>query len=43
MCEQFKGGGKSDHVVVVRLACVPPKGGFDGTKVSKQKCVCTCM
>lgn len=40
MCEQFKAGRKSEHVIVVRLPCIPPRGDFMAPK-AVNRCVCT--
>lgn len=40
MCEQFKAGRKSNHVVVVGLACIPPRGDLMApTSVNRSVCV----
>lgn len=40
MCEQFKAERKSEHVIVVRLSCIPPREGFMASK-AVNRCVCT--
>lgn len=40
MCEQFNVGRKRKHVVVVRLACIPPTEAFMAPEAAN-RCACT--